>query len=287
MANWHVLGLGSLGSLCALRLLNAGQTVAVLPAAPAHTVSRTVHRAGQPAVTITLPCIGNEPVVHLVLAVKAPHTCSALLPWLQRLDAGATLICLQNGFGSLDNLALPAQLRVLHAVSTDGVWRDADQIHVAAENDTLIGDAGAAPDWLASVQRGWPQLHWCEDIELARWRKLAVNAVINPLTALYRCRNGALLDGAERQLAMQQLASEVDLLARQLFPDWPCDTASRSAEIARQTAANTSSMLADVLAGRRTEIDYINGYLLRHAQRLGIALPAHADIYQRIGHYGD
>lgn len=276
---WHLLGLGSLGTLSASRLLNAGEQVRVLPRTPAKVISRTLLRPQQPPLTLTFSCAGQESIERLLISVKGPDTRAALAPWLPRLAPEATVICLQNGMGAIDDAGLPSTLRVIHAVTTDGAWRDADQIRVVAENETLIGDDSTKPpDWLPDLQPFWPGLAWCNDITRARWRKLAVNAVINPLTALYRCKNGELLDNGERQQAMLQLAREVDQLATTLFADWTADTPSRSEAVARTTANNTSSMLADVQAGRETEIHFINGYLLRQAKDTGVTLPAHENI---------
>lgn len=272
---WHLIGAGSIGTLAASRLLVAGFDV------------RVISRHGQPAQrrlywpdgrerAVTLSAAADEPIRRLLVAVKAGDTRQALQPLLPRLAVQAEILRLQNGMGSLHDVALPETVRVLHLVTTDGAWRSAADIHVVAENTTLIGDGGnAPPDWLTSLLPHWPGLQWCQDIERAQWQKLAVNAVINPLTAVYRCRNGELLDGGEREQRMVVLAAEVDMLLSACYPDWPMDTLQRSRDIARQTAANTSSMLADVLAGRETEIRFINGYLLAEAQRKSLSLPAH------------
>lgn len=283
MSRWHVLGLGNLGTLCAARLLEAGQTVVAVPRQPASHMSRTLHRPARPPLTLTLPCCADEPIDRLLVTVKAPATATALMPVLPRLGPGTTLICLQNGMGTLEGIPLPEGVQIIHATTTDGAWRDADQVHVVAENTTLMGDgSGTAPSWFDALQPYWPGLEWRRDIQQALWRKLAVNAVINPLTALYRCRNGALLDNAERQQMMAALAAEVDLLGKRLMAHWPEDTLSRSVEVARQTAGNTSSMLADVLAGRPTEIDYINGFLLRRAREVQLSLPGHLAVMHQL-----
>lgn len=288
MSRWHVLGLGNLGTLCAARLLEAGQTVVAIPHQPAAHLSRTLHRPDKPPLTLTLPCADNKPVDRLLVTLKAPDTPAALMPLLPRLGPGSCLISLQNGMGTLEGIPLPEDVQVLHATTTDGAWRDADQVHVVAENGTLMGDGSATPPaWFAGLQPYWPGLEWSRDIRQALWRKLAVNAVINPLTAIYQCRNGALLDGAERQRMMAALAAEVDLLGERLMPGWPGDTLARSVAVAQQTAGNTSSMLADVLAGRSTEVDYINGFLLRRAHELQVSLPNHLAVIRQlkaIGH---
>jgi 2-dehydropantoate 2-reductase len=280
---WHLLGAGSIGTLAASRLLAAGFDVRLI-GRHGQSLQRRLHWPDGSQRVLILPEAGAEPVRHLLLAVKAGDTLLALQPLLSRLAAGAEILRLQNGMGSLDEVSLPESVRVLHLVTTDGAWRAGEDIHVVAENATLIGDGGmgnavkAPPHWLSALLPHWPGLQWCQDIERAQWQKLAVNAVINPLTALYRCRNGELLDGGEREQKMAVLAAEVDQLLSVRYPDWPMDTLARSRQIARQTAANTSSMLADVLAGRETELPFINGYLLRQAQRLGLSLPAHQSL---------
>ncbi len=272
-----------MGSLAAARLLAAGFMLRLI-SRNRQSAQRQLHWPDGRTSSILLPADDNDSIRHLVVAVKAGDTMAAIQPLLSRLHPQADILRLQNGMGSLDGLALPGAARCLHLVSTDGAWRNAEQIQVVAQNRTLIGDGSQRPPlWLTDLQRHWPGLIWTADIERAQWQKLAVNAVINPLTALYRCRNGELLDGGEREQRMQVLAQEADALLVRLYPDWPADTLTRSCEVARQTAANTSSMLADVLAGRPTEIQFINGYLLRRAGPLGMALPAHQALLTELG----
>lgn len=283
MSAWHLLGVGSMGTLAAARLLDAGIALHAIPHTPASHISRTLLRPGQPPLTITLPCWAGEPISTLLVTVKATDTARALLPLLPHLQHDISLIVMQNGMGCLDDIPLPAGARCIHAITTDGAWRDADQITVAAENSTLMGDGSAtAPDWFAALQPHWHGLRWIKDIERARWHKLAINAVINPLTALFRCRNGELLDNGEREALMTTLATEMDQLGRTQFADWGNDTLARCRDVARQTASNTSSMLADVLAGRRTEIDFITGYVVRVARARNLLLLAHEKILQQV-----
>ena len=257
-----------MGSLAAARLLAAGFSLRLI-SRDRQPARRQLHWPDGHCSTIQLAADNDETIRHLVIAVKAGDTLMAIQPLLSRLHPQAEILRLQNGMGTLDGLSLPAASRCLHLVSTDGAWRDAEQVRVVAQNRTLIGDGSqTAPDWLAVLQPHWPGLSWRADIERAQWQKLAVNAVINPLTASYRCRNGELLDGGERERRMKVLADEADQLLCRLYPDWPVDTLARSREIAQQTAANTSSMLADVLAGRHSEIQCINGFLAQGKSRM-------------------
>ena len=272
-----------MGSLAAARVQASGFSLRVL-SRDRRPLQRQLHWPDGRSLFLNMAAAGDEPVRRLIVAVKAGDTAAALQSLSARWSDDVDILRLQNGMGSLDGVTLPAAARVLHLVSTDGAWRDGEHVHVVAENRTLIGDGSdQPPHWFAALAAHWPGLRWCPDIERAQWQKLSVNAVINPLTALYRCRNGELLDGGQRQQRMAVLAQEADQLLQQLYPDWPADTLERSRLVAQQTAANTSSMLADVLAGRRTELRYINGYLLRRARELGLHLPAHARLLTELG----
>lgn len=281
---WHLLGAGNLGTLAAFYFGQAGLTVRLA----GRTATR--RRLTLPDGTVhDLQLAGddNAPITHLVLATKAAQSLDALTPLRARLSAGTTLIRLQNGLGSLDGLPPPAP-HIIEAVANSGAWREAlpgggEHVHLAAENPTLFGDGHATPpDWFAPLACHWPQLHWRTDIHLQQWLKLSVNAIINPLTALHDCDNGALLTNTALHPRLHALAAEVDQVASQLLPDWPGDTAGRALALARATATNTSSMRADVRAGRVTEIDFINGYLLRAATQLALPLPAHSHIIAAI-----
>lgn len=279
--HWHLLGAGNMGTLAASRLLRAGHRVTALHPTAA-VIERTLRRPGQADENLTLPVDPDGPVQHLLLALKGPQTQTALANLLPRLAPDATLLCLQNGMGTLDDVPLPTTCRVLHAVTTDGAWRDGQVIHVVAENSTAVGGIERMPAALESLPSSWPGWQWQPDIAAAQWRKLAINAVINPLTALYDCRNGELLDGGVRQAHLGWLAEEVDRVLPHWLPDWPGGTTASAETVAQQTAGNTSSMRADWQAGRETEIDFINGYLVRQARNHGIALPEHEAVLEKL-----
>ena len=116
--------------------------------------------------------------------------------------------------------------------------------------------------------------------------KLLVNAVVNPLTALFRVKNGDLPADPVRFGIMKALFRETlaVLAASGMRTDggeW-----DRLLDVIRRTAENRSSMLADVEAGRRTEIDAINGGVVRLARQAGVAAPLNAAVAALIGAIG-
>jgi 2-dehydropantoate 2-reductase len=160
------------------------------------------------------------------------------------------------------------------------VKRDGDTHRVVAENDTWMGEsaAGGPPAWFGALSAHWPKLHWPDDFRHRQWRKLVGNAVINPLTGLHDVANGRIFQDPALAGEAEQLAREADRVFTALDPTWPGDSLPGVRALAEATAGNTSSMRADMQAGAVTEIDAINGWLLRQAEALDIDLPAHRRI---------
>ena len=238
----------------------------------------------RPAPTRSAATTESTTIRRLVVACKAPFSAAALggLP----LAADATVLRLQNGLGSLDGL-LPAGARRVEVVSASAVKRDGDAHRVVAENDTWMGESAAVgpgkgttapPAWFNTLTPHWPKLHWPDDFRHRQWRKLVGNAVINPLTGLHDVANGHIFEDPALAAEAKQLAREADRVLTALDPTWPGDSLPGVRALADATAGNTSSMRADMQAGAVTEIDAINGWLLRQADVLGLDLPAHRRI---------
>jgi 2-dehydropantoate 2-reductase len=114
----------------------------------------------------------------------------------------------------------------------------------------------------------------------AQLEKLAANAIINPITALMDARNGALTYNFALTRAMRLLLGEISLVIRSLpelssLPNVNTRFAPDRLEtlvvsIAHRTRNNISSMLADTRKGNLTEIQYINGYVVKRGEELGI-----------------
>lgn len=110
--------------------------------------------------------------------------------------------------------------------------------------------------------------------------KLAVNSVLNPLTVILDARNGSILYNFAITRTMRLLLAETSLVIRSLpelqnIPNVATRFSSQRLEtlvvsVANTTRDNISSMLADVRAGRQTEVEYINGYIVKRGEEIGI-----------------
>ena len=116
-----------------------------------------------------------------------------------------------------------------------------------------------------------------KDIKALLWSKLIINAGINALTALTRLNNGKLTEFEGTRRIMREAVTEAIRIAKRkrikLIYD---DPLAKVEAVCEATAGNVSSMLQDVLRKKRTEIDFINGVIVRQAQELGIPVSVNA-----------
>jgi len=213
-----------------------------------------------------------------VVTVKAYDTTAAART-LATGDYDA--VCsLQNGMGNEDVLAEAVDAPVVAGTATCGaelvgpghvewtgrgtitlgVWRPADDMALAERIATAFRAAGL--DAAATT-----------DVRRRLWEKLAVNAAINPVTALARVENGALRSGGLADLA-RTAAAETAAVARADGVDLPAEAVREAVDaVVRETARNRSSMHRDVARERRTEIDAINGYVVDRAAARDTPVP--------------
>lgn len=290
---WHVLGAGSLGTLWATRLAQAGQPLRLLLRSPERLAAyraagglRLVSQGKERLYPIEGETLDQDtPIHHLLLACKAYDAQSAVERLAPRLVPGAELILLQNGLGSQDEVAaLLPQCRCIFASTTEGAFRDGEFRTVfAGQGHTWLGDGEAPPVWLAVLKRAGIPHDWEPDIQVRLWRKLALNCAINPLTVLYDCRNGGLLEHREE---VAGLCDELrELLQRCIQPSAAEGLQEEVERVIRATAANYSSMHQDVAHGRRSEIAYLLGYACREAERRMLPLPRLEALHLRLQQY--
>lgn len=127
-----------------------------------------------------------------------------------------------------------------------------------------------------------PNSEWLQEILPSLWYKLAVNCVINPLTALNSCKNGALAHSGYSQ-SIQDIISELILVAKhENLPIKQSLIQERVQQVIKLTQNNYSSMYQDIAHHRQTEIDYINGYLVKLAKKHQINVPTNKKLLDSI-----
>ena len=200
-----------------------------------------------------------------------------------RVSSETPVLTLQNGLGNAE--ALAAQLKpeqVLAGVTTFGAQRAAPgAVRLTGRGECVIGPWNRAAERHARpvadlLSRAGLPSTVANNIVPVLWKKLAINAVINPLTAITRAPNGELLGRPELEPLIAEIVEEVwRVAARYKIPlPTPPELAEEVRRVCRVTAANRSSMLRDIEEGRRTEIDAINGAVVRLGRERGVLTPA-------------
>jgi len=228
----------------------------------------------------------------VVVAVKAYDVVAALRALQGVIRPGVPIVALQNGIeqAAAVDTALGPSRPVILAPTTEGAFRDAAGLfRRTGRGTTILG--WAAQRWgdfdLASfvelLQRAGLNARAVSPIEPFLWAKLVANVAINPVTALARQPNAFVVeDRAARELAVA-LAREAEAVAIAEGISLPFEDAGEYAlGVARETAFNRSSMLQDVELNRRTEIDALNGAVVRRGAAHGIATPENARMLDEV-----
>lgn len=241
----------------------------------------------------------------VLLTVKQQHLTPEFLSGLQAyVGKDRLLICFQNGIGHLERLQSffsPEQLFV--AVTTEGARTvGRNKVQHTGRGNTAVGwgvatnegralsedralqaeSLGGLQEWLTWMAGAGFRCEWTEEPERHMWRKCLLNALINPLTAVFQLKNGQLLTVPHAYQLMEQLAVESQKFMNALGFAEPDHLLALAIDVCRATAANESSMLQDIRAGRVTEIEWINGAILQRAQQLGVDMPVHRKLYEQV-----
>ena len=285
-----VLGPGAMGCLISALLTRGGANVVLLDRHPdrarlindrgvileeaGHTETIPVRAVADPA--------SAGPAGLVIVCVKAYDT-AASAGAAAAVAGAADVLSLQNGVGNVEALAAALGAgRVLGGTTAQGanLVGPGHVIH-AGKGETVIGEPGGGGERArraaAILAAAGVPARATNDLEALIWSKVAINAAINPLTALLRVRNGALAEMPAARALMEAAAAETAAVAEArgitlLYPD----ARARAVEVARATAENISSMHADARAQRRTEIEQINGAVAAEAERLSVPAPVNA-----------
>ena len=291
---WSLLGCGALGGVFASLLTQSGQ--------PTRVLLRDRHRSTlHPRIDFTsleghtqLIAIErgfiSQPgqITRLLVVTKAGQVVSALTPLVGKLAAGVPIVLLHNGMGIAEQVVqLFPHNPVIASVTSHGAMQGGHFVfRHTGKGETWLGPVNEAAKAYAALAddlgAALGQAGWDEQILARQWQKLAINCAINPLTALYRLKNGELA-GPRFADVLQQICVEVaDVMQAEGQPTSSDELLRRAMTVVELTADNYSSMYQDMEQGRETEIEAITGFLLACAAKHGIAVPVNQGLYQAI-----
>lgn len=292
-----ILGAGAMGRLWAASLPADGAAFIARPGqSPGTPLSYNFLALNGSERTVTVPWLAPSQIPSrlpelVLVTTKAGDTLTALEAIADSLPPSVPIALFQNGLGSQQQVAERWPERpILAASTTEGANRPSpDRVVHAGAGATWLGPMTAPAhtllaDCVTALANSGLTVHPEPDILSRLWQKLVINAGINPFTALLDCPNGDILQADLFLNHIDGLCEEIaSLMEAAGQPRHAPATLRECIEtVARNTARNTSSMRSDIQNGRATEIDYINGFLVRLGQSKGIATLVNQMLAERV-----
>ena len=233
----------------------------------------------QPRITVKPEEIGQADLV--IICVKSPDTYEASLNANPLIGPDTAVLTLQNGLGNFEAIERAVGPgRVLGGTTSMGATvLGLNHVRHAGWGETVVGEPAGkrtkrAEAILELFGHAGLEVSFTDNLPGLLWSKLIINVGINALTALTRIHNGRLIDHegtrTVMKMAVEEAAQVAQALGIHLLYDHPVE---KVAGVCEATAGNIASMLQDVLKEKRTEIEQINGAVVREAARLGIHTP--------------
>lgn len=285
MSDVYILGSGAMGCLWASYLSQYHNITFIKRSATCEQYAFT-YQPGDKLIRCfaydakTLP----KPINRLILATKAYDALSALKQISHLLAESAEIVLLQNGLGSQQEIVKQfPHLAIYACSSTEGAYKPDEYTLIHAGRGlnkigalTQSANVQSLNSWMPSQF-----IQWQNDIDSILWQKFMINCAINPLTVMYQCANGQLIENPEHRQHLKIICEEIDAITKgkgfQLTSAY--ELAQKVCEV---TAENLSSMLQDVHNHRNTEIEYMTGYLLKESTQLKLECPNNQILYNTI-----
>ena len=286
-----VLGAGAVGCFYGGMLARAGREV-VLVGRPAHVDE--IKRNG-----LRMETLSFDERVHaaattnpegiagadLVLCcVKSTDTAQAATEMAPRLAPDAIVLSLQNGYDNAERLQ-QALGRPVHPAVVYVATEMAGPGHLRhhGRGELVIGPFERSAEVIAEFALAGVPVTTSDNVAGALWAKLIINCVYNGLSAITQLPYGRIAPGEGIAGVMEDIVAECLAVAQADGVTVPGDIRATVAGIAQSMATQKSSTAHDVARGRKSEIDHINGYVLRRAAAHGIAAPVNRTVHALVG----
>ena len=285
------MGAGAVGCYYGGMLARGGHGVTLI-ARPAHVdaiaanglrmETRTFDEQVRLAASTDPGAVKDADVV--LFCVKSTDTEAAGAQMRPYLRPDALVLCLQNGVDNADRLRAVLPRHPVAAVVVYVATEMAGPGHVKHHGrGELLIEPSAASDAVAQafIAAGVPA-EISGNVRGALWVKLIINCAYNAVSAIAQRPYGENVRGAGVLDVMRDVVAECRAVARAEGVDLPGDVEAAVRKIAETIPAQYSSTAQDLARGKRSEIDYLNGLIVRRGEALGIATPANRVLWAMV-----
>lgn len=215
---------------------------------------------------------GAELVLFSVKSADTERAGEAMAPHLAR---DAVVLTLQNGVDNAERLApLLAQQVIATVVYVATEMAGPGHVRHHGRGDLVLADTPASGRIAATLRAAGVRVEVSDNVAGALWAKLIVNSAYNALSAITQLPYGELVRGEGVPAVMRDVVDECLAVAAASGVQLPGDSWQATRRIAEAMPAQRSSTAQDLARGKPTEIDHLNGFVVRKGEALGIATPA-------------
>lgn len=232
---------------------------------------------------------GTAPLDLVIIFVKDMASEAALNGNRALIGENTILLSLQNGMGNREVMEkfVPAERILLGTTKHNCVAKAPGIIYHSGAGATHIGspagNRAVAEAVAAAFNECGVETEVCDGVNHLIWEKLFVNMTINPITAILDCEIGIIAEDGYARAAADALIREAVAVAAADGEKFDADEVFDALmATARRLSTGRASMCQDIENRRRTEIDFINGAVVRLGKKYGIATPAHEMIVQLV-----
>lgn len=222
----------------------------------------------------------------VIVTVKSYDTPNIIAGLQNIVDDDTLILSLQNGLDNEQRMhEVLSNNTVVGGVTCHGVtYQEPGHVYHAGLGETQIGvydgsNTDQVTELAGMLSEVGLETTVTDNIKGEIWAKVAVNASINPITAITGLKNGFLLKLPELTKLLEATCMEVLEVAKVENVELPpCDILNKTRNVVKNTAGNKSSMLQDIERGKRTEIDSINGAIVKLSKENGVPTPVNESL---------
>jgi len=225
---------------------------------------------------------GAEVILFCVKTTDTESTARALAPLLSR---SATLVSLQNGVDNAEKIRAAGIDAISAVVYVAASVPEPARIKHVGRGDLVVGPRNARTETFAALfERAGVACRISDNIDGELWTKLIWNCALNAISALGRAKYGQIAASEDARKVVDTVVNEVLAVAAAARIELPGVESPQAGMagalgIATQMAGAISSTGQDLLRGKRTEIDSLNGYISRRGAELGVPTPVNHALY--------
>lgn len=289
-----IVGTGAMASLFAARLVSAGIDVKMLGTwneglqalrtKGVRIVDEDGHESSFQVDVTEHPGECRDAQLALVL-VKTWQTARAAQQLAACLAQNGLALTLQNGLGNLEILqaALGHERTALGVTTVGATLLEPGRVKNGGNGKISLGKDRRLKSFTHLFQEAGFVVEEVTSTDSLAWGKLVINAAINPITALLQIPNGEILEMPAATSLMAAAAKETAHVAQAYEIQLPyADPVLAVETVAHRTADNLSSMLRDIMRGGPTEVDAINGAVVRAGEAVHIPTPVNQTLWQLV-----